>query len=444
MAWSVSDVKNLMIQDLTPTVVIVTHEAIGERMAGPAIRALELARALRPEVRTILATPFPVGRDTGPVETRRYAFDEPASMDRAVAGAGVILVQGFTLHKFPALAALDVPIIVDLYCPFHLENLERRRLVEPDAAARRHAAQVDYDVLTAQLRRGDFFLCANERQRDYWLGMLTGAGRLRAEALERDAAAESLIAVVPFGVPAAPPAPGPPAVKGVVAGIEPGDRLIMWGGSVTDWHDPITPIRAAAEASREIPQIRLVFPAGIPNPDLPPMRALDQARREADALGLTGRRVFFVDWIPYDRRAAYLLEAEIGISAHQSSLETRFAWRTRILDYIWAALPVVCTRGDSLAELVEQRGLGITVNPGDATAMARAFVRILTDDRFAGDCRAHLAAARERLHWRDVVAPLRRFCLAPSRSSPAAEALLPGWRTRAGNAARALGWRRRR
>ena len=435
--------KKVASQDVTPT-VIVTHEAIAERMAGPAIRAFEMAQALRPDVRTILATPFPAARDTGSVETRTYTFDDPASMDRAVAGASAVLVQGFTLHKFPALSALDVPIVVDLYCPFHLENLERRRLVEPDAAVRRHGAQVDQDVLLAQLRRGDFFLCASERQRDYWLGALTAAGRLTADTLDGDAAAESLLAVVPFGVPAAPPAPGPPAVKGVVPGIAPGDRLVMWGGSVTDWHDPVTPIRAVADASREIPTLRLVFPADIPNPELPPMRALERARHEADTLGLTGRHVFFIDWIPYDRRAAYLLEAEIGLSAHVSSLETRFAWRTRILDYLWATLPVVCTRGDSLADLVEQRGLGVSVAPGDAKAMARAFVRILTDDRFVAECRSNLAAARASLHWRDVVEPLRRFCLAPARLASAVAPSSPDWRTRAGAAARALGWGRRR
>jgi glycosyltransferase involved in cell wall biosynthesis len=439
--------RGLRVQasELVTTLIILTHEAIGERMAGPAIRAPELAKAVRPEVRSILASPFPVARDVGEVETRTYSFGDAASMDRATADADVILIQGFTLHKFPSIGGRDLPIIVDLYCPFQFENLERRRLVEPDPAFRQHAASVDHEVLAAQIARGDFFLCASERQRDLWIGALYALGRVSAAAYDADPAARALVAVVPFGVPADPPEPGPPAFKGVVQGIAASDRLIVWGGSVTDWQDPVTPIRAVADAIDEVPALRLVLPTGIPNPDLPPMRAIEHARREASALGLVGRHVFFTDWVPYDGRAGYLLEAEVGVSAHTESLETRYAWRTRILDYFWAALPIVCTRGDSLGELVEQRGFGIAVDPGDSRTMGRAFVRMLTDAAFAAGCRERLRAVRHQYHWRTVADPLREFCGAPTRtSSSAAPPPLPGWRTRVGQAAAALGWRRQR
>ena len=53
-------------------------------------------------------------------------------------------------------------------------------------------------------------------------------------------------------------------------------------------------------------------------------------------------------------------------------LETRFSFRTRMLDYLWATLPIVCTRGDHFAELVEREGLGLTVPYGDPEALAAA------------------------------------------------------------------------
>ena len=34
------------------------------------------------------------------------------------------------------------------------------------------------DLLKFQLAIGDFFICASEKQRDYWLGMLNAMGRI--------------------------------------------------------------------------------------------------------------------------------------------------------------------------------------------------------------------------------------------------------------------------
>ncbi|NJP07416.1 MAG: glycosyltransferase family 4 protein, partial [Chloroflexaceae bacterium] len=72
----------------------------------------------------------------------------------------------------------------------------------------------------------------------------------------------------------------------------------------------------------------------------------DQTVALADELGLRDTTVFFNDhWVPYTERGRYLLEADIGISTHLEHIETRFAFRTRVLDYIWAGLPMVVSDG---------------------------------------------------------------------------------------------------
>jgi hypothetical protein len=427
------------VHSLQPTLALITHEALGPTLTGPAIRVLELARAVAPHVRAVLVTPSP-GPDRG-VPQRAYRFGDEASMRAAVADADVCLVQGFTLYKFPALAASDRPLVVDLYCPFHLENLERRRLVEPDADAREFASTVDRAVLLDQLQRGDFFICASDRQRDYWLGMLTACGRLDAGAYQADATASQLLAVVPFGIAEPPPVPVGPGLKGHLAGIEADDLLVLWGGSVTDWQDPITPIRAVARLRDRWPSLRLALPSGIPNPDLPPMAALARAREEAAALGLLGRHVIFFDWVPFEQRSTYLLEAVVGVSAHLPSLETRYAWRTRVLDYLWARLPVVCSRGDAIADLVEREGLGVTVEPGDEAGFADALDRLLCDVPFRTACRARIDRIVPSLAWSRAAAPLVTFCRQPRRTGrPLPAPTAP--QSFARRAAAALGWRR--
>ena len=93
------------------------------------------------------------------------------------------------------------------------------------------------------------------------------------------------------------------------------------------------------------PQVRLFF-MGLrhPNPLVDEMRMATRARGLADQLGLTGTHIFFNEgWVPYEQRGDYLLEADLGVSAHFDDLESRFAFRTRLLDCFWASLPVVTT-----------------------------------------------------------------------------------------------------
>ena len=67
------------------------------------------------------------------------------------------------------------------------------------------------------------------------------------------------------------------------------------------------------------------------------------------------------------KRADWLLEADCAISTHEDHLETRFAFRTRLLDCFWSALPVVCTGGDELADLVEREGWARWSRPATST-----------------------------------------------------------------------------
>lgn len=155
------------------------------------------------------------------------------------------------------------------------------------------------------------------------------------------------------------------------------------------------------------------------------MSMTEQAVDLARELGLEGRTVFFnPGWVPYAERAAYLLDADLGVSCHFDSVETRFAFRTRLLDYLWAGLPIVTTGGDVLADLVEERRLGRTVGAGDVAAWVEA-VEALLDDREVYDAaRRNVEAVREDFAWPAVVEPLIRLLEAPA-ASPRTRALEP-------------------
>ena len=126
--------------------------------------------------------------------------------------------------------------------------------------------------------------------------------------------------------------------------------------------------------------------------------------------------MFFHDWIAYDERESFLVEADIGLSSHVDHLETAFSFRTRVLDYLWAGLPTVTTRGDTLAEVIDREGAGIAVPPEDPGALEAALEQLLADDALR---KASAGAARrvaEAYRWSAVLQPVIDYCADPVRS----------------------------
>lgn len=394
-------------------VLIVTGEPLGTLMAGPAIRALEMAKLLSPTNQVILATMGTCELSVEGVETLHLNHQ---NLRRIVDGADVIIFQGVFLSVYHWVAESDAVIIPDLYDPFHLETLEQES--DRPMPERWEVSHMTVESLNHQIRRGDFFVCASEKQRDFWLGQLAGQGRINPTTYDEDASLRRLIDVAPFGLPETPPRQRRHGIRGVVDGVGLQDKVILWGGGVYNWFDPLTLIRAIATVADVVPDVRLVF-MGMkhPNPDVPAMAMANHARRLAEELGLTNRHVFFNEsWVPYEDRADLLLDADIGVSCHFDHIETEFSFRTRILDYLWAGLPIVCTEGDAFAELVEREGLGGTAPPEDPVALARVLTRLLVDDAARADAAAGSTRVSQRFTWRTSLAPLLRFMEAPRRA----------------------------
>jgi glycosyltransferase involved in cell wall biosynthesis len=396
-------------------------------MAGPAIRAWHMASLLSAEHDVRLVSTSSCDRD-GEGFATSYATWE--GLREHVEWAEVAVVQGYLLTAVPWLVDSDVVLVCDLYDPLHLEQLEQAKDEEPDEYRRIVAGAVN--TLNDQVVRGDFFICASERQRDLWLGQLGAAGRLNPDNYADDQSMRRLIDVVPFGLPADPPHRTGPGVKGVVPGVGADDRVVIWAGGVYNWFDPETVVRAVDAARAEVPGIRLYF-MGMkhPNPDVPKMATATRTRELSDALGLTGTHVFFNSgWVEYDQRQNHLLDADIGITTHFDHLETAFSFRTRVLDYLWAGLPVISTTGDHFGALVAQRGLGAAVQERDVEGLRAALVHLLTDPAAAQAARAAVAEVRAEYTWPRALAPLLAFCRdprpAPDRRAGAVSVRPPG------------------
>ena len=395
-------------------VLVVTGEPLQSRMAGPAIRAWEIARALAPEheVRLASTSGVDVSNDAFSVE---YVAGQ--SLVDATEWADVIIFQGFLLEAAPWLKTSTKIVVADIYDPMHLEQLEQARDLGPDGRAM--AVRETTRTLNEQIARADLMLCASSKQRDFWLGQLAGQGRINPAVYDEDDTLDSLLTVVPFGIADEPPVQRRHGIKGTIPGIGADDKVILWGGGIYNWFDPLTLIRAVDHLRQKHPEVRLFFlGTKHPNPGVPDMRIAWESRQLADQLGLTGTHVFFNDsWVPYDERADYLLDADVGVSTHFHHIETAFSFRTRILDYLWASLPIVATGGDTFGELIRAHGLGEVVEPEDVEGLSAALETMLYDDEAIAEARARVREFADGYRWARVLRPLVEFCRAPRRAA---------------------------
>jgi GT2 family glycosyltransferase/glycosyltransferase involved in cell wall biosynthesis len=390
-------------------VLVITGDPIGVRLAGPAIRAWNMAAALARENEVVLLTLSGAEAVDAPFRIEHVAPGDDRGFAPLEAWADVIVFQGHAMSVFEGLRTSQKILVADIYDPMHLEQLEQSR--ELGEATWTMQVSDATDVLNEQLERADFLLCASDRQRHFYLGQLAALGRLNPQTYRDDPDLTGLLAVVPFGLPSDPVEHVRPVLKGVHPGIGRDDKLVLWGGGLYNWFDPLTLIRAMGKLAAKHPEVRLFFQGTKhPHPGVPEMEIVAKSRALADGLGLLDKIVFFNEsWVEYSDRQNYLAEADAGVSTHHAHVETTFSFRTRILDYLWGGLPMVVTEGDHFADLVDRAGLGIAVPADDEAALAAALEAMLFDADAAQAARANIAVVREEYRWDVVLRPLVEF-----------------------------------
>jgi hypothetical protein len=152
------------------------------------------------------------------------------------------------------------------------------------------------------------------------------------------------------------------------------------------------------------------------------MNAVKELRKLSNDFGLTNTRIFFVDsWINYNERSNYLLNANIGVSAHFDHVETQFSFRTRILDYFWTGLPVITTKGDTLADLIEENKAGLTVAVKDVDGWANAISELFNNTQKYNESKQNSQNLASNYYWKEVLKPLYKFI---QTATPAPDRLL--------------------
>ena len=171
-------------------------------MGGNAVRATELARVLAAHGDVLLAAPGEPPEAGAPFRHAVWDAGDPAGLRALLAGAGVVVAAPQSPVVQAELRRSGARLVADLYDPFPLAVLEGLRDASP--WRRRLDTTLTLDTFVAALSDAHHAICASERQRDLWLGLLLGAGLLGPATYDADPSLRSRLDVVPVGVSSAP------------------------------------------------------------------------------------------------------------------------------------------------------------------------------------------------------------------------------------------------
>ena len=353
-------------------VLVLTDDLVGPAMAGSALRAWELARVLLSGGHDVVlsaatGSTHPEGHgppvvDKPPWRWADVVLASPWCLPpRAFLGEHLLVVDGVT----PLLAELGA-------CPTTPEIARRRRT----AGAR----------LPLVISRADAVLVASDEQAAWWSDCL--GSRADVPLIE-----------VPFGIPDTDPAADTASVDGVPAGWS----VVLWWGGVWPWLDLETLLAARARLGSA--KVSVVVPTAA----RPGSGAAMSTRDLESAAARHGlQRPAFVPldhWVPYADRHRILNRSAVLAVLHHPGRETELSFRTRVLDGVWAAVPLLLSEGGAATRIANAEGWGAVVPPGDAK-LAAAALDLLLGDRSQDRCRAQLATARDAWRWSVVAQPL--------------------------------------
>jgi len=346
-------------------ILVLTDDRLGPSMAGSALRAWELANALAAaghavrlaaERHSTLPHPSPVEL----IESPEWSWAE------------VVVAPPWSLH-LPAFSGTHT-LVIDGATPLHAE-LDAMPS-NPTVRRRRRTAAARLPLVAA---RAHAVLVAGAAQHEWWSTLLQR--RPEIPILE-----------VPFGIQNI----DPPEDSAEVIGVPKDWSVVLWWGGVWPWLDFDTLLAARARLGN-VPVSIVVPTATRPGGAVAQFTASDLNRMAARYALSAPAVVPLEHWAPYDKRHLILNRAAIMAFLHRPSPEAELSFRTRAMDALWSATPMLLSAGGEVARLAEVLGWGEVVEPGSSVAVSDALLRLLEPEE---QQRRREAIQEHRDHWR--------------------------------------------
>ncbi len=237
----------------------------------------------------------------------------------------------------------DIRLIVDLYTPILLEKeLTLSKWKPQDWLTRLR----NKEMVRKFLRRGNHFLVANRRQKEYWLET---SKQLGAPIIEID------ISVFPTG-----------SSSNIVR--RPDTRhqtlnTILWFGGIYPWMDPYPLAEAFGKLAPKFPGWKLRFLGGW-HPDTG-YRGIYRKLEEFSRKIIPKNQLEFIPWQTEKNLNEYFNDAAFAVHLAKPTLEDYCAHRVRLLTLLDAGIGVLTSGRDIISDILVKSKAGMRIRRRD-------------------------------------------------------------------------------
>lgn len=375
-------------------VLIISHMPIKTKCTGPSLRFINIAKILNDRFKTKL-----YARKIDDNQKKTLSF-LTTHFWKSILNATIVYSQPSRLRYLLMERLLNKKIIIDLYDPTDIENLEmyknsnsfKSKLIKNYSSFR-----LKFSILIA-----DYFVCSNEKQKDYWIGYIQGMGVNISNKYKENEQLNNIIGYLPFGIDENIPKKNDNPIAKKFKNIKENDKVFIWAGGIWNWFDSKNLVRAMNEI-KDREEIKVLF-LGVPDNQSLQLDKNKNAKETielAKSLGLYNKTILFNDeWVDYEKRHEYLLNSYAGISLHFDNLETKFSFRTRILDYIWCGLPYISSEKDYFSELNKNNLYGINTTCNDVLSIKNAIIKMADDKDFYKKSKENISKLKNKMTWK--------------------------------------------
>lgn len=290
---------------------------------------------------------------------------------------------------------LELPTILDLHGPHLMERCYWQRQEARDGIQEKVDA----------FRKADFFCCAGQRQRYYFMNWLMLAGF----ELQSD-----LISVVPISLE--------PELPEKKSNGSSGAPHIVYGGMFLPWQDPVDALDALMHAM-DIMQCGRLSVFGGEHP-----LVKDSSGRFARLMERlqNNPRVNVHNQVSHEQLLNVYQQADLAFDFMKPNFERELAFTTRTVEYMWCGLPVMYNDYSELTDYIRHYDAGWCIATEESSVkLIDNFVAILSNP---GSWREKSRNAQkmitEQFTWDRTITPLDRFCREPHRTLPDSPLLL--------------------
>ncbi len=407
--------KKILILSVGP--VPTSKKSIVE---GGGLRAWGIAKGLAHHgISVTVAVPddFPIKKTTtrDGIRVCNWNFENLKHLCDIHDSSYVLYSRGDLMKFMAEKTDKEKPMIIDLYVPIYIESQARNTKKSFDGL-KEHLVNVKH--WNYAFPRGDYFLCANNAQYHLYNGVLGAFGRINPLTYENN-----LLNIVPFGIYKQRPKHTKDVAKGKL--IESNDFMLLWFGGIYPWFD-INPLLDAVEKlSKKYSNIKLVILGGRNPFSVEPefIEKYESVVKYTKSRKLYGKNVHFVDWIPYEERSNWYLEADLLINLHNPGTESTYAWRTRVVDFIWGELPMLTSGGDELSEMLAQKEAAVILDDNNSKEIYEKIESLYKNRGKLEFLRKNLKNVKKDFYWEEITLNLANF-IKSGRISPDRDLLI--------------------